>query len=82
MTTTVKEVIERLQEFDPSLPIITSIDDEGNGYRFTNLDWINMEGYEEVDGEIEVGKIRLSEQERADGWTDEDIKPNPCVVIG
>jgi len=80
--TTVADVVKRLQELPQDLPVITSIDDEGNGYRFVNLDWIDVEGYEETDDGIEVGKMTLTAEERANGWTDDDIRPNACVVIG
>jgi len=81
MTTTVQELIDKLKTFPPDLIVLTSNDDEGNGYRYAERDWINIEGYSD-DGEIEVGIVQLTPELEKTGWTEDDLKPNPCVVIG
>lgn len=62
MTTTAQELIDRLNTFPPDLVVITSADDEGNSYRYVDLDWVNVEGYSDVDGEIETGLTELTSQ--------------------
>lgn len=82
MTATVQEVINKLQTLPPDLVVITSADDEGNSYRYANLDWIDIEGYSDDGGEIETGICFLTPELEKQGWTDEDVKPNRCVMIG
>ena len=79
---TVKELIERLQELPEDLPVFTSTDDEGNGYRRVYLDWVGVEGYELEDGVIVVGIPELTPELEDKGYTEEDVRPNECVIIG
>ena len=79
---TVRELIEILKKLPQDIPVFTSTDDEGNGYRVVYDTFIGLEGYEDVDGEIVVGILELSEALEEIGYTEEDIRPNPCVVIG
>ena len=78
--TKVKDLIKILQTFDGELPIITSCDDEGNGYRDINLDWVGLEAYDPE--EMEIGIIELTPEMEETGYSEEDIKPVPCIVIG
>ena len=78
--TTVKDLIKHLETFDGDLAIITSIDDEGNGYRDINLRWVGLEAYDP--DEMEVGILELTQELEEEGYSEEDIKPVPCIVIG
>lgn len=78
--TKVKDIIKKLQTFDGELPVITSCDDEGNGYREVYLDWIGEEAYDPE--EMETGIIELTPELEADGYSEEDVKPVKCIVIG
>jgi len=77
---TVKDLIKHLEQFDKDLPIITSVDDEGNGYREVGAGWIGLEAYDPR--YMEVGIIELTPKLIEQGYTEEDIKPNKCIVIG
>jgi len=80
--TTVKDLIAKLQTLPEDLPVIKSADDEGNSYSHLYLDWVGLEAYSEDDGEIEVGVAELTNELREQGYTDEDLKDNLCIVIG
>ena len=79
---TVGELIEVLKELPQDIPVFTSIDDEGNGYRPVYDTWVGLEGYKDEDGEIIIGILELTEKLEEQGYTEEDIRSNPCVVIG
>ena len=79
---TVVELIARLQTFPQDIPVFTS-DSEGNWYD-TLCDWeVNLCGYaKDREGDIEVGILELTKESKLNGFTEEDVYPNPCVVIG
>ena len=80
----VKELISLLSEMPQEAVVFTAIDDEGNGFRRVYDNWVTLYGYNEFDGEIEIGLLpdQLTEEHREQGYTEEDIKETPCVVIG
>jgi hypothetical protein len=79
---TVGELVEHLKTLPQDIPVFTSTDDEGNGYRPVYKNWVGVEGYEDYDGEIEVGILELTEELLNQGYCEEDIKEKPCVIIG
>lgn len=79
---TVRELIVKLMKLNPDLPVFTSTDDEGNGYRPVYEDWVNEEAYEDQDGEIVVGISELTPELMKQGYELEDVMPNKCVIIG
>ena len=79
---TVKELIEVLQKLPQDVPVFTSIDSEGNGYRPVYDTWVGLEAYEDEDGEIVVSISELTPELEKQGYTDEDVRSNPCVIIG
>ncbi len=80
----VKDLIKILQELPENLPVIMSVDDEGNSYRFLNGDWVGVEGWNGVDDEVDIecGIYELTSELEEDGWSEEDVQPYKCVVIG
>jgi hypothetical protein len=48
----VRELIERLHQFDGDLPVILASDEEGND--FHHLDEAEVSAYSEYEGEIEL----------------------------
>jgi len=81
---TVKELIQELQTLDPELPVIMSTDDEGNGHRYIDKNYIGVEGFNagSWDCDIEVGIEKLTPELEEQGYTEEDVKEFPCVVLG
>lgn len=66
--TTVKELIEKLQEFDPDMEVITSIDLEGNGF---NPVYLTLVGTSWYDGETCMA-IPEDYEDALVEWYDED----------
>lgn len=75
----VGELIELLQTFDPERVVIMQRDSEGNGYApllgaDDNARWNSARG--------ELGLERISELDRKQGYTEEDIVDGePAVVV-
>ena len=79
---TVGLLIDLLKNFPRDSVIITPVDDEGNDYRLVPKDWVEQATYI-VDGyEVEVGPEKLTLELEKQGYTQADIKPNKCVLIG
>lgn len=80
----VRELIEALRGMDPERPVILQKDAEGNGYS-------PLEGVDDNTAYSprstwsgNVWKIKLSEEDREAGYSDEDLAPDealPCVVL-
>jgi hypothetical protein len=64
--TKVGELIEKLQEFDPEMEVITSIDPEGNGF---NPVYLTLVGQSFYDGESLTSEGFFEEDQR---WYDDD----------
>ncbi len=84
MNMKVKDLIKSLEELPQDLVVITPTDDEGNGYRFIESGWVGTAGYNgaESDRDIEVGITELTPKLMEQGYSDEDVQPNKCVIIG
>lgn len=74
--TSVSRIDRAFKTLPQNVPVFTSIDDEGNGYREVTLNWIGEGAYTNECGDIEIGILEKL------GYSEEDIKENPCVVIG
>lgn len=70
--TTVKELIEKLQEFDQDMEVITSIDPEGNGF---NPVYLTLVGTSYYDGETCVAVPDDYEDEIECWYDDDEDKP-------
>ena len=73
----VRELIKQLKGFDGDLLVVISRDSEGNG--FVASDRIGFGAYR--DGK--VGLERLTEQDKAKGYTEDDVIKDgkPCIVL-
>jgi len=78
---TVGELIEQLKELDPKTPVITSIDDEGNGYRHSGgVDSVFVQAEDYADYRIESVFDSLEEIEDYLGEAP-DASPVVCALI-
>ena len=75
---TVRELIETLQQIDQNRIVVQSIDEEGNGFVPFSGD-LSLMNYENGD----VFYTMLTEELKAQGYTDEDIFQGgtPAVVL-
>lgn len=72
----VKQLIKRLEKFDPDMLVVMSTDSEGNG--FDTLTSIETHSYK--DGEI--GLLELTPELKERGYTNEDVLiGKPAVVL-
>lgn len=71
----VKELIEKLKAVDPDMLVVMSSDAEGNG--FHPLEDAETGGY--ADGE--VGLLELTEELKAKGYSEEDVRGEPAMVL-
>lgn len=79
---TVRELIEHLKTLPQDLPVLRAEDDEGNGYDTLDKNFISLMSYEAYDREIEIGIPELTDKKIKEGYCEDDVKPNLCVVIG
>ena len=82
--TTVKELIEKLQTLPQDLIVLKANDSEGNGYEYIETNYIDTAGFNKADKnyDLEVGvSDKLTPKLEEQGYTEEDIKEFPCVVI-
>jgi microsomal dipeptidase-like Zn-dependent dipeptidase len=79
---TVKQLIEHLSEMDPDLPVIVMEDQEGNGYKHLRVvdDFCAVHNLEEFN--LEVGIPKLTPKLKKQGFSEEDVAPHRCVVLG
>lgn len=78
----VKELIKLLQKENPERIVVMASDAEGNSY--SPLDGISTAAYKaETTWSGEVGLEKLSEEDRAAGYTEEDVLEGgkPCVIL-
>lgn len=76
---TVGDVIKRLQELDPDLPIMKSKDEEGNG--FETLWRIQVEKYLKEDRSNTYDLSIVTERDIADGEYGDDPEIGEVVII-
>ena len=81
----VKDLIKQLEELPQDMVILLAKDDEGNGYRKLSGECAYEASYDDdtsyslVD---EVGITELTDEDIKDGYTEEDVYEDKCVVIG
>jgi hypothetical protein len=79
----VKELLEKLADMDPEMDIIVSMDAEGNSY--SKLGSVCLGAYiGESSWDIEIyADNRLTEEMKADGYTEEDIceEAERCILL-
>ena len=83
MATLVKDFLARLAELEPdekkrgNLPIVLSSDPEGNHY--VKLSSMELMGFDAEDQE--VGILELTEEDKAAGYSEEDVRGTPAIVL-
>ena len=78
---TVGELIEQLQELDPSLEVWQSADEEGNSYSSTSGVDVGQRNPEEGTWRIEsVYLEELTEELESQGYTEEDMCENGVTI--
>lgn len=77
----VGQLIDQLQELDPSLLVVMSCDEEGNGFgEVREVQSDNRIFNDEDDGS--VGYAALTPELEESGYTEDDIYEGaPCVVL-
>lgn len=81
---TVRELVEQLQKMDPDRLVVVQKDAEGNGYSPLEGADDNAAYTAETTWSGEVGKQVLTKEDRAAGFTKEDLARNgavPCVIL-
>ena len=77
MTMTVRELLDLLETLDPELNILVSKDSEGNEYY--PLDGYDIGAWDE--DEERVGLVGLTDEDRRQGYTEEDVVDGPRVLV-
>jgi len=74
----IKELVEILQSFDQDGIVMMASDPEGNKYSALDTYWDGAS-----DGEKEVGLWELTEEDKANGFTEDDIleEGKRCIVL-
>ena len=81
----VKDLIKQLEELPQDMVILLAKDDEGNGYRKLYGECTDVASYVDdtsCSNIYEVGISELTEEDIKDGYTEEDVYEDKCVVIG
>ncbi len=74
----VKELIETLKSLEPNAEVIIQRDAEGNGYMNLYGYWTGA--YEKDDNQW-VGYGELTKELEEQGYTEEDVIPNPIPAV-
>ena len=84
MTLKVKDLIARLSDLDPEMPVILQRDAEGNGYSPLYSTWPGAHYVAENTFSGYVYLASLSAEDRATGYSEEDLAPagsDPVLAV-
>lgn len=76
---TVAELIKHLHDVDPLLLVVMSVDSEGNG--FGTLGQVEVGGYDKEEREVGLLPEQLTDEMKAKGYSDEDVRGEPALVL-